>query len=599
MAEQKIRTRSEVPEEDKWNLKSLYASEKDWEADMELIPQLAAELESYKGKLGESAETLLAALDVNTRLDMIIETAYNYAFLHVAGDAEDAHNQEMSGRAMMAYSAAAAKTSFFIPEIQTIDEAKMNEWMARPDFEVYRIMLSKNLRLKKYILSDKEERILALEAESAQTPDSAFGMLTNVDLEFGKVKTAEGMMPLSQSTWSIFMNDDDRNVRKAAYKKFYKTFDQHKNTLAALYTGSVQHDVFEARVRGYESARQMRLYPDDVPESVYDNLVATIHKNLPTLHRYYEIRRKLLGLDELRHYDVYVPLVKGVKKNTPYAEAVEIIRKALAPLGKEYTDTLCGGLVGGWVDKYENKGKESGAFSAGGYIGDPVIKMNYKESVLRDVYTLAHEGGHSMHSWYSVHSNPFPHYNYTIFEAEVASTFNEQLVFQYLLKNAESEDMRRYLIANRADDILATLFRQTMFAEYEHKAHTLVESGTPLSADVLRGEYRKLLKEYFGPTMKFEKTSDLEGLRIPHFYGAYYVYKYATGISASLALAKRVTVGGDKERDDYFKFLRSGGSRYPIESLKVGGVDMSTAEPVQAACDTFKALVDEMETWVK
>jgi oligoendopeptidase F len=313
------------------------------------------------------------------------------------------------------------------------------------------------------------------------------------------------------------------------------------------------------------------------------------------LHEYYSIRKKALGVDKLKHYDVYVPLVKSVETKTTYEEAVEICRNALAPLGKEYTDRLCDGLLNGWTDRYENVGKRSGAFSSGCYVGNPYILLNYNEENIRDVFTMAHEGGHSMHSWYSVHNNPFMCYDYTIFEAEVASTFNEELVFEYLLKNAKDEEMKKYLLAMRADDILATLFRQTMFAEFELKAHEFVESGTPLTAELLRKTYRQLLELYFGPEMNFEDNSDMEGLRIPHFYSAFYVYKYATGISAALALAHRVTTGGEKERNDYFEFLKSGGSRYPIESLKIAGVDMESIEPVQAACNTFKEIVEQLK----
>ena len=295
------------------------------------------------------------------------------------------------------------------------------------------------------------------------------------------------------------MQNPDRSVRKEAYDKFYDGFVRNKNTIAALYSGNVQHDVFVARARGYPSSLESKLYGDKVPVSVYKNLIDTVHRNLPALHRFYSLRKKVLGVDELRHYDVYVPLVKGVKTKTSYDEAVEICRGALAPLGNEYTDTLCSGLLGGWVDRYENKGKRSGAFSSGVYTGYPYILLNYKDDDIRDVFTMAHEGGHSMHSWYSKNNNPFMQYGYTIFEAEVASTFNEELVFEHLLKNAKDADMRNYLLAMRANDILATLHRQTMFAEFELKAHESVENGVPLSADVLRKIYRGLLEQYFGP----------------------------------------------------------------------------------------------------
>lgn len=597
MKSTKIPARNEIEQKDKWDLSSLYLTENDWEMDLTLIPDLTKEILSFKGKLSESPETLRNALDTYCRLLMIYETTGNYAFLLTAGDAEDSANQDKYGRYVMTATASEAEISFFVPEIQSIDEKLLSEWCQRPDFIDYKIYLSKLSRLKPYILSEKEERILSLESESGSAFQKSFSMLTNVDINYGKVRTKEGLLPLTQTTWSSFMENPDRDIRKAAYNKFYKAFDQHKNTIATLYTASVQHDIFEAKSRGYKSAREMALFPDKVPESVYDNLVSTVRENLAPLHKYYALRKELLGLKDLRHYDVYVPLVKDVKKVTPYSEAIEILRKALSPLGEDYTYILCDGLQNGWVDRYENKGKRSGAFSSGSYIGNPYILMNYKEDVLRDVFTLAHEGGHSMHSWYSTHSNAFMHYDYTIFEAEVASTFNEQLVFEYLLNNTDDENLKKYLICSRASDIIATLYRQTMFAEFEHKAHNLVENGTPLSADVLRKEYRNLLETYFGPEMIFEKTSDLEGLRIPHFYNAYYVYKYATGISASLALSNRVLKGGEKEKQDYFTFLRSGGSRYPIESLKVAGVDMTERKPIQDAIDTFANLVNQIENF--
>ena len=328
---------------------------------------------------------------------------------------------------------------------------------------------------------------------------------------------------------------------------------------------------------------------------MYDNLIAAIHANLAPLHQYYGLRRRALGLDTLRHYDVYAPLVPDAAKKTSWNEAVDLVSDALGPLGGEYVDTLRGGLLGRWADRYENKGKRSGAFSAGSFTGLPYILMNYKEDSIRDVFTMAHEGGHSMHSWYSARNNPFTHYNYTIFEAEVASTFNEELLYR-ALRNRYRDDsqLRAYLVCKRADDILATLYRQTMFAEFEHKTHELEESGHPLTVDTLRRIYRALLEQYFGPEMALEPESDLEGLRIPHFYNAFYVYKYATGISAALALAERVLNGGEAERNDYFTFLKSGGSRFPLESLKAAGVDMGSPAPVEAACKVFADIVNEL-----
>jgi oligoendopeptidase F len=361
-----------------------------------------------------------------------------------------------------------------------------------------------------------------------------------------------------------------------------------------LYEGQVQLDRYAARVRNHASARAMALFPDDMPVAVYDNLVATVRSGLPVLHRYYELRRRAMGLPELRHYDVRVPLVADVTWRHTYEQAVEVVLEALAPLGEEYGWALARGLGAGWVDRYENKGKASGAFSYGSYAAEPYILMNFKEDLLDDVFTLAHEAGHSMHSYFSARSNPFLHWHYTTFEAEVASTFNEQLLGRYLFERAEAPAVRAYLVNKEIDAIVATLFRQTMFAEFEAKTHALVESGTPLTVEVLRKEYRKLLEAYFGPDVKLEETSDLEGLRIPHFYRAFYVYTYATGISAAVALADRVLGGGQAARDDYFAFLRSGGSRYPLESLRLAGVDMALAAPIEATLARFARLVEDL-----
>lgn len=597
MSTNKIPLRDEVPAKDKWDLSSIFKSDDEWEEALKSLPAITQKIVAYKGKLGESDKTLLEALKAYEQAQLKMETVYHYASLIHEANEDDSAATDKNGRALMAYTQMQSELSFIDPEIQAIDETKLRQWISQPEFADYKVFIEKNLHFKKYILSEKEERILSLQMQTAETPYTAFSVLTNVDINktFGTVNVDGEEKPLTETTWSVFLHSQDRKVREEAYKKFYAKFEEHQNSIAALYAGSVNQDIFSVRARGYDSSLHQALYGNKVPLSVYHNLIDCIHKNLDTLHEYYSLRKKVLGVKELRHWDVYVPLVKSVETKTSYEEAVEICRKALAPLGKEYTDRLCDGLLNGWADRYENVGKRSGAFSSGCYIGNPYILLNYKDDVIRDVFTMAHEGGHSMHSWYSVHNNPFMSYDYTIFEAEVASTFNEELVFKYLLENAKSKEMKAYLLSMRADDILATLHRQTMFAEFELKAHEAVENGTPLTAELLRKIYRDLLELYFGPEMVFESNSDLEGLRIPHFYTAFYVYKYATGISAALALAKRVTEGGEKEREDYFKFLKSGGSRYPIESLRVAGVDMESTEPVQAACDTFKAIVDELK----
>lgn len=589
MSNKTILTRDEQKESDCWDLTTLYKTDKDWEQALVDMSELAKKIANHKGTFQQNP---FIVLKMYAELHQIQEQAANYAFLKTAEDGGNSTAQEKLGKFMMISSQAEELISFFTPELQSIPDSEMEKIINNDECTEFRIFLQKLLRYKPYILSEKEERLFALQTESAQTPSNAFSQLTNVDFIFPDIKTKDGMLPLSQSTFSTLLQNPDRNVRKTAYKEFYKVYDTHKNTLAALLTGSIQQNVYQARARGYESVQSMELFSDNIPLEVYDQLIETIHANLSPLHKYYSLLKKSLGVEDLHHYDVYMPLTKDVTFHTSYDDAVDILHEAFAPLGSEYTDTLCKGLKNGWVDRYENKGKRSGAFSSGSYTSYPYILTNYKEDNIRDLFTIAHEGGHSMHTYYSAKSNPFMHYNYTIFEAEVASTFNEQLLFTYLLKNTKDEQKKQYLLCSRASDILATLYRQTMFAEFELITHKNIEEGKPLTTDSIREIYQNLLTLYFGSEMNFEPESNIECLRIPHFYNAFYVYKYATGISAALSLAKRVTEGGAQERDDYFSFLKSGGSKYPLESLLKAGVDMRQAQPTQDAILTFSKLVD-------
>ncbi len=595
MASAAIPQREDIPEEHKWNLSALYTTPEAWEEDLKKLEGYIPEINLFKGTLSDSAEQLKACLDLTIQtVDLLDERLGYYTMLRREENVGNSESQGRFSRYVSAATKLAAQASWISPEIQAIDDGKMKSFLADPVLGEYTIYLNKLLRFKDYTLSEKEEALLAQQAEFTQTAQKAFSALTNVDMKFGEVETSSGTVPLTNTTYGMVMTDQDRKVREKGYKQFYAVFEGHAHTLSELYGGSVQKDVFNARVRGYGSAREKALYPDKVPGEVYDSLVSSVHQFFPALHDYYALKKEKLGVDTLRHYDVYTSLVKDVKSTHTYEEAVELITQALAPLGEEYTSTLREGLLGDWVDRYENEGKRSGAFSAGSYPGKPYILMNYKDDDIRHLFTLAHEGGHSMHSWYSIRNNPFQHYNYTIFEAEVASTFNEQLLADWMLKNrAETREMKAYLIGKQIDDTVATIFRQTMFAEYEDITHKMVEAGQPLTVDSLRGEYRKLLEAYFGPAMTLEPESDLEGLRIPHFYNAFYVYKYATGLSAAVALSRRVLEGGDREREDYLSFLKSGGSRFPIESLKVAGVDMSRPEPVEEALKHFTRLVED------
>lgn len=593
MKEHTIPLRSEVKKEDTWNLDHLYTEEEAFHADLEEIKLLSHKAPSFQGKIGTSKGTFLEVLEYVSSISLKSEKVMQYSFLRHAADGSDNTNQRLKSMATTLLTDVSAAMSFIEPEILSIDENTITSWLLDPSFKDHKVMVMKMLRYKPHVLSSEMEHLMALQSEVGHKANETFSALTNIDFDFGSIKTDEGIIPLSQSTYSLFMQHTDQKVRKAAYKKFYKTFNSHENTLASLYETSVKQDIFRSKVRKHTNVRSMFLFPDNVEDAVYDSLISSVKEALPSLHRYYDIRKNQLGLKKLNHYDVYAPMVEGVKVTHTYEQAVDVITSALSPLGEEYVTTLRKGLTHDrWVDRYENKGKRSGAFSSGSFSGPPYILMNYHEDVLRDVFTLAHEGGHSMHSYYSAKNNPYPSYDYTIFEAEVASTFNEQLLAHYLLNNTNDNVMKKYIVSKQLEDTVATLYRQTMFAEYEHIIHTLAEGGEPITVDLLRGEYRKLLEQYFGEKVVLSEESDLEGLRIPHFYRAFYVYKYATGISAAIALSQKVLNGGEKERGDYLSFLSSGGSTYPIDSLKLAGVDMSTEEPVREALKTFDTLLD-------
>jgi oligoendopeptidase F len=585
-----IQTRAEQLEQDTWDLTSLFADAADWEAATEVMKQRIAEAPGLKGSLEKGKDSFLATMRWYEETGILLERIYNWAFLGYASDASDNTNVRRYSLSASLLSQLSAAMAFFDPELLGIADEIIDGYLNDEDFAPYRVFIEKARRFKAHVLSEGEERLLALQSEVASTPRSTFSDLTNVDFDFGEI---DGK-PLTQSSLSSFLMQEDRAVRERAYKQFYAVYESSKHAIARLYEGQVKQDIFQAKARGYESCREMAMFPDNVPVSVYDNLIKAVHDALPTLHRYYRMRAKLLGLEKLSHWDVYVPLVKGVTSITPYEEAVSMIGAALAPLGSEYVQTITDGLTKDrWVDRYENKGKRSGAFSSGTFTSKPYILLNYKEDVLRDVFTVAHEGGHSMHSYYSAKNNPYFNYDYTIFEAEVASTFNEQLLAKYMIDHATDDRMKAYIIGKQIDDIVATLFRQTMFAEYEMIIHGEAEAGVPITLELLRSEYRKLLELYFGDAVSFAEESDLEGLRIPHFYSPFYVYKYATGLSASIALSKKVLNGTEQDRQSYLAFLRSGGSLYPIESLRKAGVDMQKEEPVRDALSTFSSLLDQ------
>ena len=578
--------------ENTWDLSALSPSGEAWEKDMKKLSKLFSKASHFKGHLGDSSDSLYEALSYYRDTSLEAERLGSWAYLMYETDGTDGGNMRRLGMYQAEAAAFSEKFSYFTPELLAIDESKLNEWMKEKRFKEFRIWMKKALREKAHVLSEKEERLLSLYVPVSGSMQKAFMDLNNSDLDFGEINGEK----LTHGTYPIFIRNQDESIREKAYRQYYKGYDDHKHTIADLYSSSVNEDIFQARARGFRSSLDAALFPDRIPSSVYRSLIASVHDAFPVLHEYYRVKAKVLGKEKLHHWDCYMPMVEGCASHHTYEEAVSLISEAVRPLGDEYRNTLVKGLTEDrWVDRYENKGKRSGAFSAGGYIGNPYILTNYEEDVLDSVFTLIHEGGHSMHTWYSVRNNPYMCYNYSIFEAETASTFNESLLADYLMKNSDNDE-KAYIIGKRLDDIVATLFRQTMFAEFELIIHEKAERREPVTLDTLRNEYRKLLEAYFGPMMIFEDVSDLEGLRIPHFYTAFYCYKYATGISAAIALSERVLSGGEKERNEYLSFLSSGGSKYPIESLKKAGVDMSTPEPVKKAAEYFGKLLDEFKS---
>lgn len=588
--------RSEINIKDTWDLTKIFKTDNDFQVALESFKNNeVASANTWKGLLSKNKENLLKGFNWMKEADLKLENLFAYAQLKSSEDSSNVENQKMLSQITTVYAMYISQLSYWDTEILSINDEVLQSYIDDVDFKDISNTLMKLKRQKAHILSEKEEKILAAQMEVASKSSKIFSDLTNVDFKFGEINGK----PLTQSTFGLFLKDNDEETRKAAYEQLYQVYADHKFTIANIYETSIRQDIFSSSVRGYKSTRQGKLYNDNVDEKVYDNLIEEVHKGLPILHRYYKLRAKLMNKEKIHHYDVYTSLVDGYETHHTYDEAVELIAKAVEPLGEEYTSTLVKGLTTDrWVDKYENEGKRSGAFSSGTYTSDPYILLNYNETSLRDIFTIIHEGGHSMHSHYSNLNNNYFNADYTIFEAEVASTFNEQLLAKYLIKTSSSDKEKAYILGKQIDDVLATLFRQTMFAEYEHKMHVLAEKGQPITIDVMRGEYKKLLELYFGDDVILLENSDLEGLRIPHFYSSYYVYKYATGISAAIALSNKVVNGNQKDLDEYMSFLKSGGSKFPIDTLKMAGVDMASKQPIDNAIKYFEEMLNEFESIV-
>ena len=591
-----VQTRADIAESDKWDLRRLFVDVSKWQEDFAWVQQTYPRLRDWKGRVGETAKNLANCLEFEKALELKIERLYHFASLQLAEDSANNEYLARIGQVQNLLTKVGEAAAFVVPEIQAIDDQKLAKFMVDPALADWRIKLHKIRRMKPHVLSEREERILALGSVALSGYDDAFSQLTDVDMKFGVLTDEIGRQkPLTQSSFGSFLVKRDYELRKRAFHQFYEEFQDHQYTLATSLAYSVKADVFRARARNYSSALESALFPDDVPVEVYDGLIASVRANLKPLFRYFDLRRRVLGLSELHHYDTYVPLVAEIETHINFDEAVEKVIAALQPLGKKYVDVLSEGLRGRWCDRYETKGKRSGAFSSGSYGAPPYILMNYKEDVFADVYTLAHEAGHSMHTWFSQKSQSFQDYEYPIFLAEVASTFNEELLTHHLLEQTSDPKMRAYIINRQIDDIRGTVFRQTMFAEFEKIIHAIEENGDALTLEVFKSEYHKLLEAYFGQNFVLDPQLDLECLRIPHFYSSFYVYKYATGISAAVALAERVLSGKPGSVDAYLGFLRSGGSKFPLETLKAAGVNMGTSAPVASTLKLFERRLGELE----
>ena len=588
--------RSDVITGDTWNLESLFATDADWDEALLVWEKRIPLFRDYVGTLGESPEQLAKCLAFDLEVDREADRLGTYAHLRMSEDTAATPAQRMTGRFQHAATRAGEFASFLQPEIMAIDASVLEEWLETPELQPYRLMLERVVRNRPHVLSEPEERLLAMQGTFAGTAGKVFRQLTDADMKFGTMTDGKGNeLELSNATFTTLLHDPVHEVRKNAFHQYYDQYKAHANTLEATLAGSNERDAYAAKVRRHPSAVESALFTDNVPIAVYDQLVSAVREHLPIVHRYYELRRRLLGLDEIHHYDCYVPLVPELDQKHTWDEAVEEILTSLHPLGDAYCSKLEVGLRGRWCDRYPNIGKQSGAFSSGTYDSDPYILMNYQEDVIEHVFTLAHEAGHSMHTRLSAEAQPFQHAGYTIFVAEVASTFNEQLLTRHLLSKASSPKQRAAIISREIDAIRGTIIRQTMFAEFERMSHASVESGEPLTLEKIRSLYRELLNDYFGSGFAVDEELELESLRIPHFYRAFYVYKYATGLSASIALAKKVTEGGPEELTAYLNFLGGGCSKWPLDLLRDAGVDLETPEPVGLALARFGELVDELE----
>lgn len=587
--------RKDIDDKYKWKIDLMYSSKESIDKDISKIKSYINEIKEYKGKLSQSKENMYEALNIYEKASQLLQNLYVYTHMKQHEDTRINENQAMATKTDMLSTELSTASSYMIPEIIAIDESKLKEYLEDEKLSFYKKYIEEILREKPHTLSEKEEEILAAVSDLTSVPENAYDMLSYADMDFPKIENEDGeMVKLTHSNFSTFLKSKNNKVRKNAFDAMYKTYDKYKNTFASMLYGGIKSEIFYSKTRKYESALYASLFQDDISVDVYNNLIKAVDENLDTLNRYVDIKKKFLGLEDIHMYDLYVPLTESFDMKIPYEEAQEIVLNALKPLGEEYLGLIKRAFEENWIDVYENEGKQGGAYSWGSYDSKSYILMSYKDD-LNSLFTLIHEMGHSMHSYYSKNNQPYLYSGYKIFVAEVASTLNELLLINYLLKNASSKEEKVYLLNYYLEQFRTTVYRQTMFAEFEKICHGKVENGEPLTAEDFNNIYYDLNKKYYGESSEVNEDIALEWARIPHFYSNFYVYKYATGFSAASALSKQILEEGDSAVDRYKEFLKSGGSEFPLDQLRKAGVDMEKKEAVDEALHVFKDLVKQLE----
>jgi len=590
------RKREDIAEEYRWQLEDIYKNQDEWEKDFNRVKELIEQIGPYQGRVGESAETLKQVLEILNEMQRKGDNLYVYSRMRRDEDNSNAEYQTLFDRAEGLSVQSSSAVAFVVPELLAMSREQVKEYeKAEPELAVYAHYFDELFRQKEHILGEKEERLLAMSADLSSASNNIFTMLNNADIKFPHIRDENGQeVELTKGRYGRFMESRDRRVRKDAYEGLYSSYKSLINTLAATLSSSIKRDIFYARARNYPSALHAALDQDNVPVEVYNQLITSVNNHLDSMYHYMKIRKKLLQVDPLYMYDIYVPLVADFDMKVTYEEAKEKTLQGLKPLGEEYLSVLRQGYQGRWIDVYENKGKTSGAYSWGTYDTHPYVLMNYDDK-LDDLFTLAHEMGHSLHSYYSNQTQPYVYSQYSIFVAEVASTVNESLLIDHLLKNTDNPQEKMYLLNHYLEQFRGTVYRQTMFAEFEKITHERVEAGDALTPETLGEMYLELNKKYYGPEVEMDDNICVEWARIPHFYSAFYVYKYATGFSAATAIKQSILEEGQPAVDRYLNFLKSGSSDYPINLLQKAGVDLTTPEPVEKALSYFSKLLDEFE----